>query len=464
MRCAPRRTGLLLAALAAGAATRAAAQVTREVGQAQRDAAAAEQACLRGSPDFLLAQRELAMAERTVNGQRLASAEQRLRMAVSRCEAEARIGADGAPVDGHPLERRAACVARQPGYLTLQRMLEEARGAGDERRHGALREQLDAIAARCDGGAAAPAAPAEPPLVEMTTGWTLSVRDGERWTLFWRADAAPARYTAADAALTRRLAWREVGDGIAWAELALSGRGEAVRTRLVVVRLDPARVRFGLDFRPGDLTGTWTLDAMPADAALALNAGQFTADVPWGWLVLDGRERKVPGSGPLAGAFVVGTDGRAEVLGPAAVKARRKRGGVALAFQSYPMLLTGDGEVPPALFTGRGGLRLEHRDARLAVGETHDGQLLIAMTRFDGLGGALDRLPLGLTVTELSAVMGALGCRTALGLDGGISAQLALREGTDVRQWPGTRAVPLGLVVRAGGAGEADGRAGGRGE
>jgi Phosphodiester glycosidase len=62
----------------------------------------------------------------------------------------------------------------------------------------------------------------------------------------------------------------------------------------------------------------------------------------------------------------------------------------------------------------------------------------------------LGRVPFGLTAEEMAAVMGALGCRDALLLDGGISGQLLLREaGGSVRTWPGTRSVPLGLVARS---------------
>jgi hypothetical protein len=50
----------------------------------------------------------------------------------------------------------------------------------------------------------------------------------------------------------------------------------------------------------------------------------------------------------------------------------------------------------------------------------------------------------------MAAVMGALGSRQALLLDGGISGQLLVREaGGAVRRWPGTRSVPLGLVGRS---------------
>jgi exopolysaccharide biosynthesis protein len=92
---------------------------------------------------------------------------------------------------------------------------------------------------------------------------------------------------------------------------------------------------------------------------------------------------------------------------------------------------------------------LEHRDARLALGTLPDGRVLIALTRFDVLGEGLGRIPFGLTSPEMAAVMGALGCRQALLLDGGISGQLLLRNGTESRLYPGTRRVPLGLIVRS---------------
>jgi exopolysaccharide biosynthesis protein len=92
---------------------------------------------------------------------------------------------------------------------------------------------------------------------------------------------------------------------------------------------------------------------------------------------------------------------------------------------------------------------LVHRDARLALGTLADGRVVIALTRFDFFGKSLDRLPFGLTTPEMAAVMGALGCRRALLLDGGISGQLSLQdEDGAVRRWPGTRRVPLGLVGR----------------
>ncbi|NUS96106.1 MAG: hypothetical protein HOQ11_01710, partial [Gemmatimonadaceae bacterium] len=77
-----------------------------------------------------------------------------------------------------------------------------------------------------------------------------------------------------------------------------------------------------------------------------------------------------------------------------------------------------------------------------------DGRVLVALTRFEGLGGALELLPFGLTTPEMAALMGALGCRDAVLLDGGVSGQLAIHGARgERREWPGLRRVPLGLIA-----------------
>jgi exopolysaccharide biosynthesis protein len=137
------------------------------------------------------------------------------------------------------------------------------------------------------------------------------------------------------------------------------------------------------------------------------------------------------------------------VVAPDSVEPERRRGTAREAFQSYPMLLE-DGAVPASLRVPGLGVDLAHRDARLALGTMPDGRVIVALTRFDALGGALGRVPFGLTSPEMAAVMGALGCRHALLLDGGISSQLSLRDGDgSMRTWAGIRSVPLGLVGRS---------------
>jgi len=56
----------------------------------------------------------------------------------------------------------------------------------------------------------------------------------------------------------------------------------------------------------------------------------------------------------------------------------------------------------------------------------------------------------------MAAIMGSLGARDAVMLDGGISAQLLLRGGSqEPLRWHGIRKVPLALIARPREAGTA---------
>jgi uncharacterized protein YigE (DUF2233 family) len=275
----------------------------------------------------------------------------------------------------------------------------------------------------------------------------LAVREGGGWVTWWRRDPAPARWEN-EMPLADRVSWRAGRSGVEWGELQLRGASEAWRTRLVVVRVDPGLVALSLDpafTRSGD----WTVGDASEDAALALDAGQFRGSSPWGWVVTGGREVLAPQYAPLAGAVVVDPDGQVRIVSPDSVAAERLRATAREAFQSYPMLLD-QGRVPGPLIQAGLGVDLGHRDSRLALGTLPDGRVIIALTRFDALGQKLGRIPFGLTTPEMAAVMGALGCRQALLLDGGISGQLLVRDSAGAaRVWPGIRSVPLGLVGRS---------------
>jgi hypothetical protein len=279
---------------------------------------------------------------------------------------------------------------------------------------------------------------------------TLAVWRAGAWHEFWRSDRAPAQWDASDTSLTGALEWRRVTSGMEWTEARLACAAPVWRARLIVARLDPRDLALTLDM---DLTRAerlpaWSIDRAPHDALLAVNAGQFAHAMPWGWVVIDGRERLRPGTGPLASAVSIDGGGRVRwAHGTSDLTAA----GVVTAFQSYPTLLAGEGTVPLALRTPGGGVNLSHRDARLALGQTRDGHLLLAMTRFDAMGEAAGRVPLGPTTPEMAAIMGALGASDAVMLDGGISAQLLVRDParSEPLRWPGMRSVPLALIVRA---------------
>jgi uncharacterized protein YigE (DUF2233 family) len=253
-------------------------------------------------------------------------------------------------------------------------------------------------------------------------------------------DHLPAR-------LDRVVRWQPGADGIEYGELQLSGSGEAWRTRVVVARLDPRRLALSLDAAFTE-DALWTVEDAGSSVGLAVNAGQFRGRLPWGWVVTGGRQLLSPGQGPLAGAVVVDRSGAVRVVSPDSVAAEQRRGAALEAFQSYPMLLE-NGATPKALVRPGLGVAVDHRDARLALGTLPDGRVVIALTRFDALGPRLGGLPFGFTSAEMARVMRALGCRDAILLDGGVSGQLMVREGSGgARTWPGVRSVPLGLIAR----------------
>ncbi|HOG28926.1 MAG TPA: phosphodiester glycosidase family protein [Vicinamibacterales bacterium] len=243
------------------------------------------------------------------------------------------------------------------------------------------------------------------------------------------------------------LAWHESAPGLERTEFDLPGARGGWRTRIVAVRVDPNRFRFRLRARLSGARPAWTVDRAPESAVLAMNAGQFSGLAPWGWLVMGGREIRPPGRGPLSTAVAWDAAGRVRWLAPSDIEAERAAGRTAEAIQSYPTLIDERGAVPRPLREPGLGVDAEHRDARLAMGSLPDGRLAVVITRFNGFGAVSPALPLGLTLGETADVMLGLGCRRAVSLDGGLSAQLLVRERGRTLAWRGWRPVPLGLVA-----------------
>ena len=266
------------------------------------------------------------------------------------------------------------------------------------------------------------------------------------WREFWNAAAPPVSWTKTP--LGSAAAWQKGAAELQWAEISLRGSGEAWRTRLVVARANPSRVRMRLDTAFSHAReAAWTLAKVDPKAILAINAGQFEATMPWGIVVLDGRRWLPAQSGPLAAVFGQDSSGTLRWMIGAAATSSPSVAGLRWAFESYPVVVADD-TVPAMLRSSGAPLDVAHRDARAGLCTTKDGTLLLAITRFDVAGASLSRIPFGLTVPEMAGVMGALGCRNAMLLDGGISARLRIRDSRGVaHDWEGLRSVPMGLVM-----------------
>ena len=300
----------------------------------------------------------------------------------------------------------------------------------------------------CALGALLVGAPSRPSGAALPRS-TLAVRAAGAWRVWWRADKAPSTWAGPDTMLANAVSWQAAGAGMRWGEIELAGSGEAWRTRVILVTLDPRRMRMRLDTAfTARLTPAWTLARADPQAVFAVNAGQFVQALPWGWVVLQGRQFLAPGSGPLSVAIMMDSSGTLHWMRGDDVL-RHPPAHVEWAFESYPALLD-SGVVPEPLRGSGRGLDVAHRDARLALGRLADGTVLVALTRFDAFGGTLGSVPLGLTTPEMAALMGALGCREAVLLDGGISAQMLFRDASGAaHRWRGLREVPLALTALA---------------
>ncbi|MGH9418871.1 MAG: phosphodiester glycosidase family protein, partial [Thermoanaerobaculia bacterium] len=257
---------------------------------------------------------------------------------------------------------------------------------------------------------------------------SLAIENNGHWRAWWTSSGAPSIWSTPSPIVLAAVHWTSIGHGVDRAEIRLGGTGEAWRIRVVLVRFDPRSVRAELveQTRGAGTLGGWAVDSARAPAIAAVNAGQFSGGTPWGWLVRNGKEERAPGFGPLSMAVIEEEGGELRLLSDDSIPMARANHKIALAFQSYPTLLEPGGVVPHALQTESSGVDLAHRDSRLAIGELRDGRIILALTRFEALGGALSQLPFGPTIPEMSALMGALGCTKAVALDGGISGQMMI--------------------------------------
>jgi hypothetical protein len=250
-------------------------------------------------------------------------------------------------------------------------------------------------------------------------------------------------------ALRTALAWDTLQRGLELAEFTVEAGRLGADVRIIALRIQPRHFDFELvhQTRTNRMTGAWTVDAANDDVAFAFNAGQFKETGPWGWLVMHHEERRDPGYGPLSAGIAFDTSGAIRWIPFDALEKARADRSVRFAFQSYPTLLFGG--LVPKLPASADLLDRDHRDTRLILADDAEGRMLVVLTRYDGLGTLTGRVPIGLTVPESIVLIAAMGARHAVMLDGGVSAQLLVRDHAgSVRAWKGLRAVPLALVAK----------------
>lgn len=170
--------------------------------------------------------------------------------------------------------------------------------------------------------------------------------------------------------------------------------------------------------------------ATRADALIAINGGFFSPEFePLGLRIQRGTVRSPLKATSWWGIFRV-AQARAQIVPPQGFTAGRH---TTMAVQSGPRLVV-QGAIPIL----KGG-----EAERSALGITTQGQVVIAIT---------DHAPLSTSalaeILRRSAARGGLGCRDALNLDGGRSAQLYARIGRFQLHVPNLSVVTDAVIVR----------------
>jgi hypothetical protein len=259
----------------------------------------------------------------------------------------------------------------------------------------------------------------------------------------WRAWPAfgPGAVAAPAPDLPAAVTWRDSAPGFRVGDFAVRTADGLLRNAVAILEIDPRRWRFALAATPAFARRSaeeWLRE--DTTLALAVNTGLFREDgAPIGLVAMDGRHRR-PAVAWLD-AVVMLEDGAPRLLSP---QAPLPDG--AEAFQTLPWLVR-DGRVVLGVTSG-GRLSRTHRDRRITLCTGEDGRVRLLLSNFEVFGATVGRVPVGLTIPEQAALAAGAGCRDAVALDGGISAQIAARPAGRLLRMPGWRRVPLMMVVR----------------
>ncbi|MBI3947338.1 MAG: phosphodiester glycosidase family protein [Armatimonadetes bacterium] len=248
-----------------------------------------------------------------------------------------------------------------------------------------------------------------------------------RWLLVAITGMGAAVSVGLAGCLTRPAEGQDPAPGLSYRRLEIAASAEGDAAELHALRVDPARYRIRLVTAGAGDTATARRLAVSSGALAVINGGFFDEDFrPLGLRVARGRRLR-----PLRradwGVFLI-RDGHPEIVHTRDYRPE----GVSEALQCGPRLVV-RGEIT----------RLKQQSAqRACVGIDRQGRVVLAVTR----GHDVDATYLARALRRPEEE-GGLGCRDALNLDGGPSAQMFVSVGRFRLDLPGTWGVPDGLGV-----------------
>ena len=198
--------------------------------------------------------------------------------------------------------------------------------------------------------------------------------------------------------------WETLVPGLQWAELPLKHAPNPIGFSAFLLRVDPAQHTLRLGSLKAFHRGSVEEIATENGMNIAINAGYFSEEGPVGLLKMKG---KAQGTRNRWAAHLLLSPSDVRILNQKNVDTSSAYE----AMQGFPAIMSGGRTYGYMRHGGRGFdvLKVERRSA-ICVGE--DGWMFWLAT---------DTVASGLSLNELASLLGGLGCRDAMGLDGGTS-------------------------------------------
>ncbi len=254
---------------------------------------------------------------------------------------------------------------------------------------------------------------------------------GETWTPFLDEQLNRRTWPSHEAFLHMAVEFQLIAPGLQYGTLALAREGTENTFDVALLKIDPTQAHLRVLSEASDGFRHTTVRQLLQEngATAAINASLFdTEGQPLGLIIQNGEEYH-PANG-YAGYFVVKHGAPALYINSEGMSTQ----GVQEAIQGYPTLMQNYRIFDYA----KDGEHARDIERRSAIAVQPDGSILLLAT---------DVLLDGLSFYELSTILGALGARDALALDGGRSTQLVIQTPSFRTSISGYDNVPVAIGV-----------------